>query len=371
MAEIKVVNTRVDVTNIDTTYFTGNVPILDIMKNKYWNGTEEEYSEFLAKHEIKPYYNFKTITELQNITNEIIKKLLVIFPREISKFDVKIIPVMKQKSLKPVTDEDYDLLTFELKGFSEEEKEVFIDAFFNIFSLSIYDFKKLEDDKLLLFYNRRGFAEDDDRISLAQARTKVTLLQNFKVPKDNNFICADFVLQMAKIMTKRGFSLENTFFYYVQGTPNGDIREWKKSLNEILEAPNMSTEEIELEKEKERIKQEAQEELKKEMAEKRQSLPPESTKIELAKASSSQVKNGDILTADINLDEMLRKISEEYDAKEIEKTKLRLAEANKESVNIYEMMKELLSRGTTVLEVLNIAKQKARYTETVQKASFF
>lgn len=370
MAEIKVNVEKIDPTLIETIYFSGNIPVLDIMKHKYWNGTEEEYSDFLSKNGIETTYSFKTITDLHNKTNEIIKKLLATFPKDIGKFDVKIIPAIKQRNLREVTDDDYDLLTFDLNGFNEEEKEICIDSFFDAFSLSIYDFKKLEEDKLLLFYNRRGFAEEDDRVSLVQARSRATLLQNFKTAKDNNYICADLILQMSKTMASKGFSLEDTCFSYSQKTPNGEIREWKKTLSEVLDAPKMTTEERELEKEKERIKQEAQEEIKKELAETRQSLPPESTKIELTRPGNSQVKNEEFLTSDMNLEETLKKLSQEYDAKEIEKTRIRLAEADKEVKNIYEMMKELLNKGTTVLEALNIAKQKARYAETVQKASF-
>lgn len=351
---------------------------------KFWNDDSLSYFSYLESLGINYHQSFPNIFSLNQSLNEEIKKLhQATANNNTGKFSFKAVNLLKPKNLRELNDLEYYKLNFDLRALNDKNTRIKIkDIFLDIKSLSLVDFKECEEERLSLIYHKKGAMIFFENYLLNNSRDKINLLENFKEPKDNNFITARFILDFAKRLKEEG--IEESFAYsYEIGSTKKEII---KSLDEIIFWGELNPKQKEEQKEKERLKEQgleeaktlAKEELKNEVNEKRSSSPQDSNEKIIQQSKPFNLKhnqsledkqNSKDLNTQENIEELIKQSFELFHQKELEKTKLRLEKAQKDSLNAYADLKELLNSGINILEAFKNLQQKYRNDETIGFAS--
>ncbi|ELU1350217.1 hypothetical protein SBJ83_001672 [Campylobacter jejuni] len=360
--------------------------LLDSLKI-FYKKDDMAYFEFLESKGINYYKNFKNIFELNNELNTEIKIFNDLASKEeLIGFDFKASALLK-RNLKTLTDNDYYKLNLDLRELNDNANLTKIkDIFLNLNSVSLVDFKEISEQRLSLVYNKRGASLYHNELILANARDNISLLENFKEAKDNNFIVARFILELA--LKLKEANIDESFSYKFSSNGNEMI----KSLDEIIYWGSLNKEEKEEQKAKtkeqnelnEKATQIAKKEIKEEINASRASLAKDSTN-ESLETQKAPVRLANIKTLndelphtqskdqDLSSQERIEKIINEsfelYHQKELEKTQIRLEKAKKDSFNAYDDLKLSLNNGLSIIEALKVIQQKYRNEDTINFAS--
>lgn len=353
-------------------------PLLDTLLS-FWHGSEAEFIEYLESigiHYTKDYgNNFYTFTKIINEDLEKIHKAF--FNENIGKLDFRIVNLITPKNLPSFSDKEYIKLSFDLSSLSDIGKK---DAIKNIFfkhelaSNSLIDFKSLQNDICELYYHRQGFYEREGNLRLLRSRVMISMLESFLDPKDNNFICSQFLLKFASLLQEEQGGLELESFYHTYRL-NGGVQKSKTcSLEETLKWGSYTEEEKKVYREALR---EAKNEIKQEVNLNRTSLPSESNESQILK-EKPQIK----ITSPLDLpkdkeknresDELeaiVQNSFEAYRLKEREKLEIRLDKSAKDSKEAYKELKEALYKGSSLVDALRVLSQKYRNEDTLNFAS--
>ena len=168
---------------------------------QFWNGTQEDLFLYYKKYNIE--YNFKAdnLEQLNEKSNNYLNSLMEAVKKDIGKFDFRLRSALNPKSLE-ISSDDYMKLEFDIGNVDSSQ---IISNFLNAKSRSFVDFRKFEDNKLTLVYNRRAIYDEGSRIAIVKAKQSVTLRDNFKEAKDNNFVLSGFLKELVKNGAKYDF----------------------------------------------------------------------------------------------------------------------------------------------------------------------
>lgn len=368
--------------------------LLDSLK-VFYQDNEYEYINFLESVGINYYEEFNNIFELNNTINKEIKILNDIATKQnLDKFDFRAVNLLK-RNLKEINDSEYYKMNLDLRHLNDNSTLSAIkDAFILTNGVSLVEFKDIEDERISLIYHKKGAMVYDNELLLHNARAeKVQLLENFKEPKDNNFILTRFLVDFSRKLKELGIN-ESFCYTYEMG---GSTKEIIKDIDEILYWGSLSKEEKEIKKESLKKEQDlnnkatelAKSEIKEERNSLRDSLKKESknevleektlprlnnlknTKLENENRESHQ--NVESPKSEITSEEQIQQIIndsfEVYTQKEIEKTNIRLEKAKKDSFNAYEDLKANLKDGLSILEAIKNIQQKYRNEDTINFAT--
>ena len=368
--------------------------LLDSLK-VFYQDNEYEYMNFLESIGINYYEEFNNIYELNNTINKEIKILNDIATKqELDKFDFRAVNLLK-RNLKEINDSEYYKMNLDLRHLNDNSTLSAIkDAFILTNGVSLVEFKDIEDERISLIYHKKGAMIYDGELLLHNARAeKVQLLENFKEPKDNNFILTRFLVDFSRKLKELGIN-ESFCYTYEMG---GSTKEVIKDIDEILYWGSLSKEEKEIKKESLKKEQDlnnkatelAKSEIKEERNSLRDSLKKESknevleektlprlnnlknTKFENENKESHQ--NIESPKSEITSEEQIQQIIndsfEVYTQKELEKTNIRLEKAKKDSLNAYEDLKANLKDGLSILEAIKNIQQKYRNEDTINFAT--
>ncbi|EAK7235062.1 hypothetical protein CCP93_03805 [Campylobacter upsaliensis] len=351
----------------------------------FYKKDDISYFDFLESKGINYFKNFKNIFELNNELNAEIKILNDLASKEeLMGFDFKA-PSLLKRNLKTLSDNDYYKLNLDLRELNNNDDFTKIkDIFLNLNSISLVDFKEVGEQRLSLIYNKRGASIYNDEFVLANARDNINLLENFKEAKDNNFIVARFILELARKFKEENINESFSYKFSSNGT------EVIKDIDEIIYWGSLNKEEKEELKAKakeqnglnEKAAQMAKKEIKDEINAQRASLAKDSTTKSLEE-QKTPVRLANIKTLNEELpknpkqeenpQEKIEKIINEsfelYYQKELEKTQIRLEKAKKDSFNAYDDLKMNLNNGLSIIEALKIIQQKYRNEDTINFAS--
>lgn len=368
--------------------------LLDSLKI-FYQDNEYEYINFLESVGINYYEEFNNIFELNNAINKEIKILNDIATKQnLDKFNFRAVNLLK-RNLKEINDSEYYKLNLDLRHLNDNSTLSAIkDAFILTNGVSLVEFKDIEYERISLIYHKKGAMVYDNELLLHNARAeKVQLLENFKEPKDNNFILTRFLVDFSRKLKELGIN-ESFCYTYEMG---GSTKEVVKDIDEILYWGSLSKEEKEIKKESLKKEQDlnnkatelAKSEIKEERNFLRDSLKKESknevleektlprlnnlknTKLENENRESHQ--NVESPKSEITSEEQIQQIIndsfEVYTQKEIEKTNIRLEKAKKDSFNAYEDLKANLKDGLSILEAIKNIQQKYRNEDTINFAT--
>ncbi|EPF0827166.1 hypothetical protein ACSQDT_001198 [Campylobacter upsaliensis] len=351
----------------------------------FYKKDDISYFDFLESKGINYFKNFKNIFELNNELNAEIKIFNDLASKEeLMGFDFKASSLLK-RNLKTLSDNDYYKLNLDLRELNNNDDFTKIkDIFLNLNSISLVDFKEVGEQRLSLIYNKRGVSIYNDEFVLANARDNINLLENFKEAKDNNFIVARFILELARKFKEENINESFSYKFSSNGT------EVIKDIDEIIYWGSLNKEEKEELKAKakeqnglnEKAIQIAKKEIKDEINAQRASLAKDSTTKSLEE-QKTPVRLANIKTLneeppknpkqEENPQEKIEKIINEsfelYYQKELEKTQIRLEKAKKDSFNAYDDLKMNLNNGLSIIEALKIIQQKYRNEDTINFAS--
>ncbi|EOZ3523711.1 hypothetical protein ACQLKU_001403 [Campylobacter upsaliensis] len=351
----------------------------------FYKKDDISYFDFLESKGINYFKNFKNIFELNNELNAEIKIFNDLASKEeLMGFDFKA-PSLLKRNLKTLSDNDYYKLNLDLRELNNNDDFTKIkDIFLNLNSISLVDFKEVGEQRLSLIYNKRGVSIYNDEFVLANARDNINLLENFKEAKDNNFIVARFILELARKFKEENINESFSYKFSSNGT------EFIKDIDEIIYWGSLNKEEKEELKAKakeqnglnEKAIQIAKKEIKDEINAQRASLAKDSTTKSLEE-QKTPVRLANIKTLneeppknpkqEENPQEKIEKIINEsfelYYQKELEKTQIRLEKAKKDSFNAYDDLKMNLNNGLSIIEALKIIQQKYRNEDTINFAS--
>lgn len=359
----------------------------------FWYGSDEELQQYFKKHGISIDWDVPNIEALKQRSDMFMQKIADAVKKDLSKFDFRLRNTLIKRNLAPLSEEDFMKISFDLSGLSDAQKEKIKKSVFMLQSNTLIDFREIKDDNLVIVANRKGMYDEGERIALVKAKQSITLKENFKHAKDSNFVMAGLVTALARIdqtidfvhKYKTADNVEKEF--RASGSEVLKIEDQKdaKAREEIREAQAKAIAKAELENEKkgepaqtitpaaEQVKAVAKEELKKEAAKTRDSLPNDSTVEQLNKEGSTQIKTAPVVedAAPVSLDAIAEETESLYIDKEIEKMKQRLAKAQKDAPGIYKEMRQRIAAGDGVLDVINVAKQKYREEHAVNLASIY
>lgn len=362
----------VDITNLSIAQIS-KVPVLGVLK-EFWNGTYESMLEHLVENgvDINKAENFQNIDEIVTFANHIFKRLELMNNKKnsLGQFDFRLAAVFKARYLTNFSLDDLKTLVFDISSFDNPEARVVLkEIFMECSSTSFIEFKEIDGNLLYYTYSRKALMEDGNRLTIATSRERVNLAEDYKSAKDANFVSSKFVLAMAQKMSERG--LLDAHFHTKSLTPKFEF-EKTYSVSEILKYSLMSIEEKEVKARSEEIRKQAEMEVKEERQLTRTSLANDSTKIQ-TDASKTEIRvdtNMNFLAkANYNNDNFVDKLFEEYQQKEIEKSKIRLQKARSDGNKAYIAMKSNLANGLPLLEAIRVAKQEYRDEETIMFAS--
>lgn len=359
---------------------------------EYFNGTDDEYLAYFNRHGINIHYVSSNLYEAHTHMNEFLNNFKEAINKDLSGWDFRIKSALGAKNLKELEVEDYMVLTINVNESTQELREKFADIFFSTDSCSFCDFRTMDAQRtnhFQLIYNRRGIYEEKDRIFVGKSKESVSLKEGFELAKDNNFVMADFFAKLAKA------GVDDTFSFSYKS--NGIMKSMVATSEEILNSAKQKENNTVVSVKHAQIKEQAKEELKQESATKRDSLPKESTYSEISKEAaqtsfrpiaaatdesseidtiqsdeivkSAKRKSGNAKVTLENLDIVTEEVIDDYEQKELEKTKQRLAKSRAEGKKAYEYMSKLMSQGVGFLEAIRAGKQQFREEHTINFAS--
>lgn len=367
-------------------------PLLDSLKI-FYQDNEYEYINFLESIGINFYEEFNNIFELNDKINKEIKILNDISTKqELDKFDFRAVNLFK-RNLKEINDSEYYKLNFDLRHLNDNSTLSAIkDAFILTNGVSLVEFKDIEEERISLIYHKKGVMFYDDEILLHNARAeKVQLLENFKEPKDNNFILTRFLVDFSHKLKEAGIKESFCYTYEV----GGSTKEVIKDIDEILYWGSLTKGEKEIKKESLKKEQElnnkavelAKGEIKEERDSLRASLKKESKNKVLEEKTLPRLNNlksirlenqnhqnierleSQAKSSEEEIQQIISDSFELYIQKEIEKTNIRLEKAKKDSFNAYEDLKANLKDGLSILEAIKNIQQKYRNEDTINFAT--
>lgn len=363
-------------------------PILSSLQG-FWSRSESEYVDFLEKNNIDFYKSFSSIAELKEIMKHDIAILNTIAEQGLENaFDFKTINLLKSKNLKEIHDHEFMKLTIDLRQANNpESKELIKDLFLETKSVSLVDFVDINEDSCSLIYHKKGAFYYNDEPYMCNTRESLTLLENYEVPKDNNFILSRFLLDFATKLEEN--DIEESFSVkYSNGEENS------KNIHEVIYWGHLSAEEKkevknemrEQKKLNDEAKSLAKQELKVEINANRDSLKPQTAKEVLEQEKNVRLynineftkeqaenqiqdKQVETIKQETKIVDIIAKSIELYKQKEQEKLKSRLEKAEKDSMNAYNDLKDYLNNGLSILESLKNIQQKYRNEDTINFAS--
>ncbi|WP_416860902.1 hypothetical protein [Helicobacter ganmani] len=369
--------------------------LLDSLKI-FYQDNEYEYMNFLESVGINYYEEFNNIFELNNAINKEIRILNDIATKQnLDKFDFRAVNLLK-RNLREINDSEYYKLNLDLRHLNDNSTLSAIkDTFILTNSVSLVEFKDIEDERISLIYHKKGAMVYDNELLLHNARAeKVQLLENFKEPKDNNFILTRFLVDFSRRLKESGIK-ESFCYTYEMG---GSTKEVIKDIDEILYWGSLSKEEKEAKKESLKKEQDlnnkatelAKSEIKEERNSLRDSLRKESKNEVLEEKTLPRLNNlkntkfenqnkeahhniesleKETKTSEEQIQQIINDSFEIYTQKEIEKTNIRLEKAKKDSFNAYEDLKANLKDGLSILEAIKNIQQKYRNEDTINFAT--
>ena len=360
------VNSNVAISNIS------KVPVLDMLEIYWTDENKKGWVDFLRENnfevdKIENIKNLNEVVEFSNYSFEFLKNMNA--KGKIGKLDFRLAPVLKPRFLSDFKMEEFQTISLDISSFENEEaKKVIKEIFKEVNTNAFIDFKEIVDDKLYYTYNRKGLLFDGDRFSIATARERINLTEDYKSAKDNNFVSARLILEMSKLMVERG--LAEALFSTTIITPTGSYDKTHNS-KEIVKLSLMSQEEKEELKEAEQIKKAAAQEIKDANNLTRTSLSPESNMAQINKAQP-ELRINNSFTVKINYSdgEFFKELFEKYEQIQIEVIKKKLRDAKENGHKAYATLKAHINQGLPIFEALNIVKQEFRDEEVVRFASF-
>ena len=364
-------------------------PILDTLE-KFYKGSSAEYYEFLEQNGLSYFKNFSTMTELQEVMDNDVAILNTIAEQNLSdKFDYKTINFLKSKNLKPIQEHEFYKLTIDLRQINDEsQKEHIKDLFLETKSSSLVDFMEVNGDYCSLIYHKKGAFYYNNEPFMNNARPEqLTIIENYALPKDNNFIMGRFLFDLACKLDDN--DIEESFcIKYSNGEQNikniQEIIYWghlnseeKKEQKELIQA-HLEAQAQALDLAKTELKAEAQasrDSLKQEEAQKVLEDDKSTRLYTIAHTPKTQGNNlnktqqSNQASDETDIEKIVAKSIEIYRQKELEKTKIRLEKAEKDSLNAYNDLKEYLNNGLSILEAIKNIQQKYRNDDTINFAS--
>lgn len=364
-------------------------PILDTLE-KFYKGSSAEYYEFLEQNGLSYFKNFSTMTELQEVMDNDVAILNTIAEQNLSdKFDYKTINFLKSKNLKPIQEHEFYKLTIDLRQINDEsQKEHIKDLFLETKSSSLVDFMEVNGDYCSLIYHKKGAFYYNNEPFMNNARPEqLTIIENYALPKDNNFIMGRFLFDLACKLDDN--DIEESFcIKYSNGEQNikniQEIIYWghlnseeKKEQKELIQA-HLEAQAQALDLAKTELKAEAQasrDSLKQEQAQKVLEDDKSTRLYTIAHIPKTQGNNlnktqqSNQASDETDIEKIVAKSIEIYRQKELEKTKIRLEKAEKDSLNAYNDLKEYLNNGLSILEAIKNIQQKYRNDDTINFAS--
>ena len=320
----------------------------------FWNGSDSDYVEYMKNFRLNYNWDVDNIEQLHKVTQDCFNGFIKATSKSIGQFNFLLRAAMKHRNLPSLENDDYMKLEIDLSGEPQAIKDEIKNKFYQMNSRSFIDFRSEEKDKLVYVYNRRGMLNEGERIAICKAKPSITLTDNFKSAKDNNFIVSGVLKDIALPHTEFGFT-------YIAGN---DTKELKASGEDILSIANAKSKEaknITKPDNEVKIADSAKKEIKQENTQTRQSLRAESTYEEITKEATSSVKMQD------NIESTLQ----DYEAKELEKLKQRMAYGKEVAMGIYKELRTKIDSGVGILEALNVLKQKYREEHAVNMASVY
>lgn len=352
----------------------------------FWNGDDMSYIDYLNSIGVDYFKTFEnTFTFNKNLNEDIEKLKYAINAGNTGKFDFKAIPLFTNKNLPNLQDSQYIKLNIDLREIQDHTKISEIkDIFLTTPSSSLVEFKEVGEENLSIIFHRRGAMKYCNEYLLNMSKEKIQLIENYKIPKDNSFIVARFILDFSHKLKEAKIN-ESFGYNYEQGSLTKEI---SKNVDEIIFWGNLSLDEKEKEKEKERENEEmkknakeiAKTEIKDERDSMRDSLPKDST-IKILQTEkqppnvfniasiSENSKNDKEYKPQVNIEKIIEDSFSLYVQKEFEKTKMRLDRAQKDAKDAYNDLKEYLNQGLTINEALKNVAQKYRNEDTLNFAS--
>lgn len=348
---IKLHHTKADLSDI---HIANLYQIPNTTFSNFWNGGDSDYMEYIKNFRLNYSWDVDNIEQLHKVVSDSFNGFIKATNKSIGQFNFLLRAAMKHRNLPNLEVDDYMKLEIDISAESQEVKEEIKNRFYQMNSRSFVDFRSEYNDKLIYIYNRRGMMNEGERIAICKAKPSITLTDNFKSAKDNNFIISGVLKDIALPHTEFSFTY----------TAGNDTKELKASGDEILniaitkskEAKNITKSQMQ-----DDIAQAAKEEIKQENTQTRQSLKPESTYEEVSKEGTSNIKMQDSLESTL----------QDYEAKELEKLKQRIAYGKEVAMGIYKELRTKIDSGVGILEALNVLKQKYREEHAVNMASVY
>lgn len=364
-------------------------PILDALQ-KFWTKSENEFYEFLEQNDLDFYKKYSSIAELKDGLAKDIEKINTIAQNESGFFDYKIINALKPRYLKEINDYDFFKITIDLREVTDNQKQAIIDSFLETKSVSLVDFVDITDDSCSIICHKKGAMYYHNEPVMTNTRTNnLTLLENFKVPKDYNFILARFLFDFANKLDDNDINESISTISY-------NNEKIVKNIKELIYWGNLTPEEKEdvkdtLNKAKQ-VSQEAKDiaktEIRQEINAKRESLNQGEAKKQVDENKDirldvgndfviSNIANRNIkiipekksVELDSKIADIVARSIELYKQKETEKFKMKMERAEKDSFSAYGDLKELLNNGLSIIEALKNIQQKYRNEDTINLAS--
>jgi hypothetical protein len=245
--------------------------------SNYWNGNSDELFKYYQKHNIDYNFESSNLEQLHTKTEKYLNDLMNAINRDIGSFDFRLRSALKPRNLN-ISLDDYMKIEFDI---TQENSDELINKFLNTKSRSLIDFRHFEDDKLTFFYNRKGIVDEGSRIAIVKSKKSVTLRDEFKEAKDNNFIMSGIIKELTKDL-----NLDFKYQYIAGGVP--------KEMSVKAEEINRISSRVE-EKNKQTVKEvvirkEAEQEISKERMQTRQSLEPDSNSQLINKEATTEIR---------------------------------------------------------------------------------
>ena len=337
--------------------------------SNYWNGNSDDLFQYYKKHNIDYNFSFDNLEQLHEKTEKYLTDLMNAVESDIGKFDFRLRSALKPRNLN-VSIDDYMKIEFDI---TQEDSNELINKFLNTQSRSLIDFRHFEDDKLTFFYNRKGIVDEGSRIAIVKSKQSVTLRDEFKEAKDNNFIMSGVIKELAK-----NSNLDFTYKYMAGDVPkemNINADEINKVGSRVEEKNHQAVKEVV-------IRKEAEQEVAKEKMQTRQSLEPDSNSQLINKEATTEIRidtkkidsnnNQNVSQAQEQLTKVTDDSIKDYETREIEKVKIRLEKAKNEAKIVYDELKHTINDdGFSIQEALNFVKQKYREEHTINLASVY
>lgn len=311
----------------------------------FWDGENVAFAEFCKTHKLY-WRNVATIDEAKSQAAALIDQMAALFKREIGRFDFRLSTAFSARGLVAITDVEIAHLQLAFPDCSPEESKQLKEIVSELTTRSFLDFRSIHESSIDIYYSRRGYYEDDNKIGVYTAKQAYSLKDNFKNPKDNNFILSGICLELAHL-------LPNLRLCYTYTNGMGGKVDCEVSGAEILQALEQKS-----------ITQQAKDELQKEAQKTRVSLPPESIE-ERLKQPTTQIR----FNPHEDLENFFERNFEHYQLKEAQKLNLKLQKAKEQALNAYAYLTTQIESGIAIKEAMDLVKQKYRDDDTLNLAS--